>query len=284
MQHVGQQHREGLVADDVAGAPDGVAEAERRLLAGEARLRRRRGRSRAQLLELLVLPRSASVRVELVGDVEMVLDHALVAAGDEDEMLDARPRAPRRRRAGSTGRSTTVSISLGTALVAGRNGCRGRRREGRLCGCASSGCFGDRDEGGGGPARAEADVRRLRFRTVALELILTAKPACKGKAQDMAVLVTGGAGYIGSHMVLALLDAGEKVVVLDNLSTGFAWARPAGSDPRRRRHGRPGPRARHAIAEHDVDAIAHFAAKIVVPTWSPIRSATISTTPSSRAR
>ena len=43
----------------------------------------------------------------------------------------------------------------------------------------------------------------------------------------MSVLVTGGAGYIGSHMVLELLDAGESVVVLDNLSTGFRWAVPA---------------------------------------------------------
>ena len=42
----------------------------------------------------------------------------------------------------------------------------------------------------------------------------------------MAVLVSGGAGYIGSHMVLELLDRGEKVVVLDNLSTGFWWAVP----------------------------------------------------------
>ena len=42
----------------------------------------------------------------------------------------------------------------------------------------------------------------------------------------MSVLVTGGAGYIGGHMTLALIDAGEKVVVLDNLSTGFAWAVP----------------------------------------------------------
>ena len=42
----------------------------------------------------------------------------------------------------------------------------------------------------------------------------------------MTVLVTGGAGYIGSHMVYALVAAGEKVVVLDNLSTGFDWAIP----------------------------------------------------------
>ena len=40
----------------------------------------------------------------------------------------------------------------------------------------------------------------------------------------MTVLVTGGAGYIGSHMVYALVAAGEKPVVLDNLSTGFDWA------------------------------------------------------------
>ena len=40
----------------------------------------------------------------------------------------------------------------------------------------------------------------------------------------MTILVTGGAGYIGSHMVLALMDMGEDVVVLDNLSTGYWWA------------------------------------------------------------
>ena len=40
----------------------------------------------------------------------------------------------------------------------------------------------------------------------------------------MTILVTGGAGYIGSHMVLALVDRGEDVVVLDNLSTGMWWA------------------------------------------------------------
>jgi UDP-glucose 4-epimerase len=42
----------------------------------------------------------------------------------------------------------------------------------------------------------------------------------------MTILVTGGAGYIGSHMVHELVDAGEEIVVLDNLSTGFPWAIP----------------------------------------------------------
>ena len=43
------------------------------------------------------------------------------------------------------------------------------------------------------------------------------------------MLVTGGAGYIGSHAVLALLDAGWPVVVIDNLVTGFDWAVPKGA-------------------------------------------------------
>ena len=81
----------------------------------------------------------------------------------------------------------------------------------------------------------------------------------------MAVLVTGGAGYIGSHMVLALVDAGhEEVVVLDDLSTGYDWALP--------------PEVRlvvgdvadqalvtETILRHQIDTVAHFAAKIVVP-------------------
>jgi len=44
----------------------------------------------------------------------------------------------------------------------------------------------------------------------------------------MTVLVTGGCGYIGSHMVHELADAGEQVIVLDNLSTGFRSALPEG--------------------------------------------------------
>lgn len=80
----------------------------------------------------------------------------------------------------------------------------------------------------------------------------------------MSVLVTGGAGYIGGHMVLALRDAGEKVVVLDNLSTGFPWAVPDGVPLVVGDFGDQDLVDR-TLAEHDVTAIAHFAAKIVVP-------------------
>ena len=80
----------------------------------------------------------------------------------------------------------------------------------------------------------------------------------------MTVLVTGGAGYIGSHMVLALRDAGEDVVVLDNLSTGFRWAVPedvtfvagdAGDHDLVLR----------LILANPIDAVIHFAGSIVVP-------------------
>ena len=80
----------------------------------------------------------------------------------------------------------------------------------------------------------------------------------------MTVMVTGGAGYIGSHMVLALVDRGERVVVLDDLSTGFGWAVPPGvalvvgdiSDS---------DLVGRTMRDNDVRALAHFAAKIVVP-------------------
>jgi UDP-glucose 4-epimerase len=80
----------------------------------------------------------------------------------------------------------------------------------------------------------------------------------------MTVLVTGGAGYIGSHMVYELADAGERVVVLDNLSTGFDWAVAKGVPLI---VGETGDQALvgRLIREHGVDAIIHFAASIVVP-------------------
>jgi len=80
----------------------------------------------------------------------------------------------------------------------------------------------------------------------------------------MNVLVTGGAGYIGGHMVLALRDAGHQPIVFDNLSTGFRWSVPEGV---------PlvvGDVGDHELVlrtlqSHQIDAIAHFAAKLVVP-------------------
>ncbi len=83
-------------------------------------------------------------------------------------------------------------------------------------------------------------------------------------ASTLNVLVTGGAGYIGSHAVLALRDRGIRTVVIDNLVTGFRWAVPddvpfvdadigdvaAVSD---------------VLAEHRIDAILHFAGSVVVP-------------------
>lgn len=78
------------------------------------------------------------------------------------------------------------------------------------------------------------------------------------------VLVTGGAGYIGSHAVLALLDGGWPVVVLDNLTTGFRWAVDE------RATFVEGDLADQALVEetlaaHAVGAIMHFAGSIIVP-------------------
>ena len=80
----------------------------------------------------------------------------------------------------------------------------------------------------------------------------------------MTILVTGGAGYIGSQMAYQLVDSGERVVVLDNLSTGFDWTFPPGvpmvagdvGDERL---------LEAVIADHGISAILHFAASVVVP-------------------
>ena len=80
---------------------------------------------------------------------------------------------------------------------------------------------------------------------------------------DGAILVTGGAGYIGSHAVLALCDAGHRVVVVDNLVTGFAWA----VDPRATLVAAniDDAAVRDVIRDHGVRAIMHFAGSVVVP-------------------
>jgi UDP-glucose 4-epimerase len=78
------------------------------------------------------------------------------------------------------------------------------------------------------------------------------------------VLVTGGAGYIGSHAVLALLDAGWPVVVIDDLSTGFDWAVPT-----RAAFVKGDVADRELVAGlivgHGIGAIMHFAGSVVVP-------------------
>ena len=81
--------------------------------------------------------------------------------------------------------------------------------------------------------------------------------------QQKGILVTGGAGYIGSHVVAMLGEAGERVVTLDNLSTGFAESVLYGDlvvgdtgDP---------DVVTAVLREHDVDTVMHFAAKTIVP-------------------
>ena len=80
----------------------------------------------------------------------------------------------------------------------------------------------------------------------------------------MTVLVTGGAGYIGSHMVQALVETGERVVVIDNLTTGFSAFLPetvalfigdAGDENL----------VEGVIRQHEVESIIHFAGSVVVP-------------------
>src|ERR1700689_3109265 len=80
----------------------------------------------------------------------------------------------------------------------------------------------------------------------------------------MAVLVTGGAGYIGSQMVHELVGAGERVIVLDNLSTGHRWAVPDGVPLIVGETGDQ-PLVTRLLREHGIDTIIHFAASIVVP-------------------
>lgn len=77
------------------------------------------------------------------------------------------------------------------------------------------------------------------------------------------ILVTGGAGYIGSHVVLQLIEAGERVVVLDNFSTGFRDA-VIGAELV---VGNVGDRqlVSDVLREHDIDTVMHFAARTIVP-------------------
>lgn len=78
------------------------------------------------------------------------------------------------------------------------------------------------------------------------------------------VLVTGGAGYIGSHAVLALIDAGHRPVVIDNLVTGFRWA-VAEETPFYEGDISDEALVADIFAKEDINAVMHFAGSIVVP-------------------
>lgn len=80
----------------------------------------------------------------------------------------------------------------------------------------------------------------------------------------MSVLVTGAAGYVGAHMLLALRDAGEAAVALDDLSVGARWLVPEGIPLVVADVGDKAALAR-AFAGHDVDEVIHFAGSITVP-------------------
>jgi len=77
------------------------------------------------------------------------------------------------------------------------------------------------------------------------------------------ILVTGGAGYIGSHVVLQLVEAGERVVVLDDLSAGFREA-VIGAELVVGNVGDQ-PLVERLLREHAVDTVMHFAARTIVP-------------------
>jgi UDP-glucose 4-epimerase len=88
--------------------------------------------------------------------------------------------------------------------------------------------------------------------------------SCKSPSAKPNILVTGGAGYIGSHAVLALIEAGYRPVVIDNLTTGFRFAVPEGVPLYE------GDIADEALlarifADEGIAAIMHFAGSIVVP-------------------
>jgi UDP-glucose 4-epimerase len=80
----------------------------------------------------------------------------------------------------------------------------------------------------------------------------------------MTVLITGGAGFVGSHMALELLDAGEDVVVLDNLSTGLRQAVPPAATFVQGNVGNS-DLVSSLLSRHKIDAIIHFAGSVVVP-------------------
>ena len=91
------------------------------------------------------------------------------------------------------------------------------------------------------------------------------------------VLITGGAGYIGSHAAHAFLDTGYEVIILDDLSTGVPANLPQAAtfyegDVADRQL------VMRIVREHHIEGVLHFAGSIVVPSPSPIPPSTTATT------
>src|SRR3712207_3222820 len=147
-----------------------------------------------------------------------------------------------------TGRSTIVSISFGVAFVAGR-----KRVPSPATGNTAFRTGFTKTQPFGSALRP----RRLRCRQRSVQ-------RSKGVGCGMSVLVTGGGGYIGSHMVWELVERGEKVVVLDDLSSGFDWAvAPAAQLV----VGDIGDRVllNRLMRTRGVETVMHFAGSVVVP-------------------
>ena len=94
----------------------------------------------------------------------------------------------------------------------------------------------------------------------------------------MTVLVTGGAGYIGSHTVQTLVEAGESVVVIDNLSTGFSAFLPEGV-PLFIGDAGDENLVEGVLAAHGVESIIHLRARWWCRIRCAIRSPITATTP-----
>src|SRR6476619_3310028 len=162
-----------------------------------------------------------------------------------------------------SGRSTTVSISLGMALVAGRkrvpspatgNTALRTRAAMRSLSLTLSAVWR-------GPARS-ASPRKARSNLFPIASGQLQRPVFEKVADGCSR--HGWAGFIGSQMALELIDAGQDVLVLDNLSTGFRWAVPPEAQFV---EGDIGDQnlVRQLLLPNDVDAIIHFAGSIVVP-------------------
>jgi UDP-glucose 4-epimerase len=99
------------------------------------------------------------------------------------------------------------------------------------------------------------------FSTAGIQKKMLSRQAKLGRSV-MTVLITGGAGFIGSHMALELLDAGEDVVVLDNLSTGLRQAVPPAATFVQGNVGHS-DLVSSLLSRHKIDAIIHFAGSVV---------------------